>query len=136
MATIKSKSPNIGDLSAVKRIPYTDVRHFVGDVEYASPSEALVRKGVKEKLGLADDYFMNTPIYSYIKYHRGRFTSYVLVSSRFLFPYSELEMLIDEYFDKNPLPITPEPLSPEVEELLQKLRDKPHLAKTLLELVA
>lgn len=134
MATITSKSPNIGDLSKSKRIPFTEVRHLVGDVEYSSFSEALVHKGVREKLGLPSDYFMNTPIYAYLKYHRARYTSYVLVGNRFLFPTEEIHAIIDEYFEK--MPTDPERLSPEVEELLQKLRDKPQLAKALLELVA
>lgn len=128
---------NAGSLAGATKIASTDVTHFVGDVEFATMSDVLRRMKAHEVCGYTGDNFAGTPIYSYIQYHRDRFTAIANLSKIYLYPAKEIEAIVNEYFalleGKKQQEQT---LSPDVVELLRRLREKPELASALLELVA
>lgn len=117
-----------------------EIRYFVGDTEYSRLPDALRRSGVGTKLGLPEGFtnFAGSAIYAYLRSHRDKFSSYLQIGSATLFPYSEVKSLIDDYAEKlgSRVPATRPTESPEVQELLNKLRENPDLAKALLEIVA
>lgn len=118
------------------------VRHFVGEVEYSSISNALRERmvGKDSRVGteIPKDY-SGTAIYSYLNYYRAKFTSYVRMGTTQLFPKSEVMNLIDEFIEvqsKRSLTATAGSLNPETLELLRKLNEKPELASALLDLIS
>lgn len=134
-----TKSPAL-DVSKLIPSDQVTTRYFVGEVEYCQLPEALRRLGVAEKIGYPEGFqhFASTSIYTYIRTHRTKFSSYIENSSGFpMFPYSEIAELSSEYlakFPKNSEMTKAE--TPEVSELMEKLRGNPELAKALLEIVA
>lgn len=115
-------------------------RVFVGEVEYCQFPEALRRSGVGTQLGYSEGFqnFSGSAIYAYLRSHRNEFSSYIATpSGRLLFPYSELQEMISEYVSKQePKETKVGAITPEVTELLEKLKSNPDLVKTILEIVA
>lgn len=120
-------------LAKEKRVNFLKMRHYVGEVEYATYSEALLHKNVPALLGMSDTYLLGTPIYDHLKSRRSEFSSYVVVSGRFYFPKAELDKMIDEYLSKDSSQA--KPAKPELAELMEKVTADPELAKLLLEMV-
>jgi hypothetical protein len=128
---------NYGSLNTATKIKSTEIRHFVGEVEFATMSDVLRRMNAHVVCGYSGDNFTGTPIYSYIQYHRNRFTAVATLSNLYFFPVKEIEAIVNEYFallegKKQQEQV----LTPDVAELLRRLREKPELASALLELVA
>lgn len=128
---------NSGSLAKAYKHKASEMTHFIGDVQYATISDVLHGMNASEICGYgALESFSGTPVYSYIQYHRDRLTAYAQIGTLYFFPRSEIETLVKEYFAViEARKTSPATLTPEMAELLRRLRDKPELATALLELV-
>ena len=134
MITISTQTKKAGSLANAVRISFDQMRHTVGDTQYSTFSEALLQRNVPQLFGMKSNYVVDTPIYNYLRENRDKFSSYVAVTSRLFFPTAEINKLIDEYINAHP-PVA-DNAQPELEELLAKVRNKPELAKLLLEVIS
>ncbi len=130
---------NSGTLIKALRHKSSEMTHFIGDVEFSTISDTLLKMNAIEVCGYSTklESLVGTPIYSYIQYHRDRFTSVSQIATVYFFPRSEIETLVKEYFSIiETRKVQSAPLTPEMNELLHRLREKPELATALLELVS
>jgi hypothetical protein len=132
-----TRTSNTGTLENATKVESTTLKHFVDGVEYATIPDTLRKKNVAQVLGYKTDVtYSGTPIYSYVQYHRNRFTSYVSIGTLFFFPATEIEAVVDEYLEMFESRKNTQSLTPDTSELLRRLREKPELATALLELIA
>jgi hypothetical protein len=129
-------------MNTTKRVPMESVstRFFVGDVEYCSLTEALVRSEARKLISEHFRSFAGTAIYAYLRTYRDKFSSYIETNSgRIMYPNDEVQERITEYLSTRPINekevVKADPM-PELAELLGKLKQNPELVKTILEIVA
>lgn len=132
------RTSNTGSLENAKKVSSTELKHFVDGVEYSSIPDALRNRNVAEILGYKNTTttYSGSPVYSYVQYHRNRFTSYVQIGTLMFYPTSEIMAVVDEYLDSFERRKNTQNLTAETTELLRRLREKPELATALLELIA
>ncbi len=129
-------------MNTTKRVPMESVstRFFVGDVEYCSLPEALLRSEAGKLISEHFRSFAGTAIYAYLRTHISKFSSYIETNSgRKMYPNSEIQEKITEYLSTRPIKekevVEADPI-PELAELVGKLKQNPELVKTILEIVA
>jgi hypothetical protein len=129
-------------MNTTKRVPMESVstRFFVGDVEYCSLTEALLRSEARKLISEHFRSFAGTAIYAYLRTYRSKFSSYIETNSgRIMYPNDEVQERITEYLSTRPIKekeaLKADPM-PELAELLNKLKQNPELVKTILEIVA
>lgn len=130
---------NSGTLIKALKHKSSEMTHFIGDVEFSTIAGVLEKMNALEICGYSPklESLVGTPIYSYVQYHRDRFTAVSQIGTVYFFPRSEIESLAKEYFSVlESRKVQNTPLTPEMNELLHRLREKPELATALLELVS